>query len=328
MVAATAANLFYATGFFGGGVGVVAPDRTTVVTSALEAERVEEQGTEVDVVVAKKWAEVPAAVARLVKGRAVVDDDRSFRHVERFRAEPAAFLEARRVKDAQELERIRKASRVQDKAFEALEAAIRPGRTEWQVAAEVMRDALENHATNSSSDSALSPVIIAGGPNGALPHSELTGRRLGKGDFVVADIFFRYEGYHSDQTRTFAVGSATSEMKRSYAAVLDAQEEAQALVTTGTECGAVSAAAFAALRRKRLDRYLIHGVGHGVGIDIHEAPSISVGNRVKLQLNDVVTVEPGVYFKGRYGVRIEDTIRVDRRPEQLTKYTKELVTVG
>jgi Xaa-Pro aminopeptidase len=328
VVVASTANLFYVTGFFGSGVGMVTPEKTVVVTGTLEAERVAALGTDVEVVVVKRWAEVPAKVSKLVKGRALVDDDASFRSERRFSRSPETFLEARRVKDRLELERIRKASRVQDKAFAAIESSLKPGKTEWEVAAEVMKVALENGATQSSSDSALSPVIIAGGPNGALPHSELSGRKVRRGDFVVADIFLRYEGYHSDQTRTFAVGTPTSDMKRAYAAVLESQLESQAKAVEGAECGAVSDAAFAALKRHRLDRYLIHSVGHGVGIDIHEAPSVTKGSRVRLLRDDVVTIEPGVYFAGRYGIRIEDTLRVDAKPEQLTKYTKELVTVG
>jgi Xaa-Pro aminopeptidase/Xaa-Pro dipeptidase len=169
---------------------------------------------------------------------------------------------------------------------------------------------------------------VASGPNGALPHSELTARRIKEGDFVVADIFFRYRGYNSDETRTFAVGSATAEMKRHYATVLEAQESALDIIREGTVCEDVHMAAVKVLRKAGVEKYLNHSVGHGVGIDIHEMPPIGKGSKSRLLANDVVTDEPGIYFPGRYGIRIEDTVKTGRKPVLLTKFTKELLTVG
>ncbi|HXZ44692.1 MAG TPA: M24 family metallopeptidase, partial [archaeon] len=203
-----------------------------------------------------------------------------------------------------------------------------PGKTEWQLAAEVVRVALERGMTPSSSSSSLGPIIIASGPHGAYGHSELSNRRLREGDFVVADLFFRYQGYHSDETRTFAIGTVSPEMKRHYEVVKEAQAEALSLARAGTICEDVHRAAVGVLRHHRLDRYLNHSVGHGVGIDIHELPSIARGSRSRLEKNEVITDEPGVYFRGKYGIRIEDTLVVGSKPEVLTWYTKDLVTCG
>ncbi len=331
-MAMTGANLFYLTDFWGGGAAMVRPDKTVVVTSPLEADRAGEMGQEVEVVVAKRWKDVPGVLMKhLGKGGVVVDEDRrphAGRGPKRFVVKPELFLQARRVKDEVEIERIQKASRGLDRIFEALTEELRPGRTEWEVAAEVMKVATASGLTPSGSDSALSPTIIASGENGALPHSELTNRKIKVGDFVVADIFFRYHGYNSDSTRTFAVGSADMEMKRNYAAVLEAQESALELIREGTTGEDVNEAAVAVLRKHRVDKYLNHSVGHGVGIDIHELPGIAKGIKTKLLRNDVVTDEPGVYFRGRYGIRIEDTVKTERKPVVLTRFTKELVTVG
>jgi len=192
----------------------------------------------------------------------------------------------------------------------------------------VMKTATANQLTPSGSDSALSPTILASGPNGALPHSELTTRKIRNGDFVVADIFFRYHGYNSDETRTFAVGSATAEMKKHYAAVLDAQESALDLIKEGTVCEDVHMAAVKSLRKAGVEKYLNHSIGHGVGIDIHEMPPIAKGSKSKLLANDVVTDEPGIYFQGKYGIRIEDTVKTGKNPVVLTRFTKELMVVG
>jgi len=223
---------------------------------------------------------------------------------------------------------LRRACRGTDKVFEALQDELLPGKTEWELAAEAAKVALEQRMTMSNSDSSLGPVIIASGPHGAYGHSELSNRKLKAGDLVVADLFFRYEGYHSDETRTFAIGTVSGEEKRNYAIVKEAEQAALDEIRDGVTCGSVSDAAMQVLRRHKVAKFLNHSVGHGVGIDIHELPRITKGNRMKLVKNDVITDEPGVYLVGRYGIRIEDTVRVDRKPEVLTKFTKDLVVCG
>jgi len=329
VAALTPANVFWLTGFWGGGAAIALPDRTVVVTSPLEADRARETGKEVEVVVAGTWKEVPEALMkRVAKGPLVADDDSLLRARAGVTMDPTLFLNARRTKDAGEVDRIRRASAGLDKVFREIPEIIRPGRTEWQAAAEVMKVATEEGLTPSGSDSALSPVIVASGENGALPHSELTSRKFRSGDFVVVDIFFRHQGYNSDSTRTFAVGTVNAGMKKNYAAVREAQEAALDVAVEGEVCERVHLAAVHVLHRHGVDKYLNHSVGHGVGIDIHELPSIARGNKVKLERNDVVTDEPGVYISGKYGVRIEDTLVVGRRPTVLTRFTKDLVTCG
>jgi len=328
-VAATAANMFYLTDFFGGGVAIVHPDKTVVVTYPLEADRAEEVCKEAEVVVVRRWTDAWKVVEKhLGKGKVVLDDYEAATKSKRFMAMPELFLEGRRVKDEQEIERIQKACAGTDKVFEALPHELKPGRSEWQIAAEVMKLATEQGMAPSNSDSSIGPIIIASGPHGAYGHSELSGRRLREGDFVVADLFFRYEGYNSDETRTFAIGTVSSEMKTHYRAVREAQAAAFEAGREGAECGVVNDAAVKVLKRYGVDKLLNHSVGHGVGIDIHELPKIAKGNRVKLVRNDVITDEPGVYLVGKYGIRIEDTIRVDRKPALLTGFTRDLVTCG
>jgi len=325
----TPANVFWLTGFWGRGAAIVLPDRAVVITSPLEADRARETGKEAEVTVVGAWNEVPEALMRRVGNEAVVaDDDSSLRGRKGVSMEGSLFLRARRTKDAEEIQRISRASAGLDKVFVEMPRIIMPGRTEWDAAAEVLKIATEQGLTPSGSDSALSPVIVASGANGALPHAELTSRKFRKGDFVVVDIFFRYEGYNSDSTRTFAVGGATSEMKRHYSAVREAQAAALELAVEGKACGRVHQAAVDVLKSHGVDRLLNHGVGHGVGINIHEFPAVARGNKQELEKNDVITDEPGIYFPGRYGIRIEDTLVVGRRATVLTKYTRDLVTCG
>ena len=329
VVAATAANVFWLTDFWGGGNAVVYDDRTVIFTSPLEVDRAEKLGHEVEVVMTKTWAQVPMEIVkRLGNGKMLVDNDMAFRARKGVECNPGAFLRARSVKDEVEVSRIKRASAVQDKIFGAFENEIRPGRSERDIASEAMKIAISSGLTPSGSDSALSPIIIASGPNGALPHGELSGRKVKPGDLVVADIFFRYEGYNSDETRTFSVGTPTAEVKGRYGAVLEAQEDALDAMKQGVRCAAVNEAAVSTLRRHGVDKYLNHSIGHGVGIDIHESPAISRTSTDTLEKGHVVTDEPGVYFPGKYGIRIEDTVVIGRRPELLTHYTKELVSVG
>lgn len=330
VAAMTAPNLFWLTSFFGGGAAIVHPDKTVVITSPLEADRAGELCQEAEIVVVKGWKEVGKEIERqLEKGSVLVDEEVRSGKSGRFKKSPQLFVDARRTKDEAEVELIRRACAGTDKTYEALEKTMKPGKTEWQLAAEVMKVALENGLTPSNSDSSLGPVIIASGPHGAYGHSELSDRKVREGDFVVADLFFRYKGYNSDETRTFAVGTVSSEMKRHYEVVKEAQAAALDAARPGTACGAMNEAAVAVLRRNRMDKLLNHSIGHGVGIDIHEMPGIFKGNKVKLQKNDVVTDEPGVYLVGKFGVRIEDTLVVGgKRPEVLTRFTKDLVTCG
>ena len=328
-VAMTAANLFYLTDFWGGGAAIVEPEKTIVVTAPLEADRAEEMAHEAEVVVVRKWDDFPSQLSKLAGGgKIAVDDDRALKSDPGFVRMPEAFLEARRIKDRQEVDRITKASAGLDRIFEETPRLLKPGKTEWEVAAEMMKIATLEQMVPPFSDSALSPVIVASGPNGALPHSELTARKIRRGDLVVVDIFFRYLGYHSDATRTFAVGSATAEMKRDYAAVLEAQLAALDMVTPGTICGDIHSEVVSTLEKRGVAKLFNHGTGHGVGIDIHELPRIGSGTASKLAAGDVVTDEPGIYKAGKYGIRIEDTVQVGTKTKVLTKYTKELVTSG
>jgi Xaa-Pro aminopeptidase/Xaa-Pro dipeptidase len=310
-------------------MAIVDDDRTMIFTSLLEADRAAKLGNEVEVVTAQTWADVPLVVMKkLGNAKMMIDDDMSFRGRKGVTCAPDTFVQARSVKDEVEVARIKRASAIQDRIYRALETEIRPGRSERDIAAEAMKIAISSGLAPSGSDSALSPIIVASGPNGALPHGELSGRKVRQGDLVVADIFFRYEGYNSDETRTFSVGAPSQEMKGRYRAVLEAQEAVLEAIRPGVKCNEVNEVGVVALRHRGVDRYLNHSIGHGVGIDIHESPAISRTSKDTLARGQVVTDEPGVYFRGKYGIRIEDTVFVGKRAEPLTHYTKEFVEVG
>ena len=181
------------------------------------------------------------------------------------------------------------------------------------------------------------PTIIASGARSALPHGRATEQAIAPGGFVVCDFGVILAGYCSDQTRTVWMGAASGakesgapekDARRAYDAVKDAQEAAISAVRPGASVGEVDAAARKVLRKARLGRYFTHSTGHGVGLEIHEAPRVAAGQKEVLQPGMVITIEPGVYFPGKWGVRIEDMVAVTEGGcEVLTPTGKEFLAI-
>ena len=319
-------NLFYLTDFWGGGIGIVRKDATILVTSVMEEKRANESGKEVEVVTAWSRLQQNELVSKHLKGRTLTDEYDA--KMGKATVDPGLFIAIRRRKDQEEMTRIAKASEKLDMIYGMLEGWIRPGRTEREVAADVMKLAIEEGLSPLGAEGSLSPIIVASGENGSYPHAELSDRKLRSGDMVVADIFFRYDGYCSDCTRTYAVGRVSQQMRDVYQAVLDAEVRGVELAKKGVSAKTVHEGVTAVLREQKLDQHFTHGTGHGVGIDIHESPSIGRTSADRLREGDVVTVEPGVYFPGEYGIRIEDTLAISDGTKVLFESTKELLELG
>lgn len=210
----------------------------------------------------------------------------------------------RAVKDCREAEIIKKAQTITDKAFSHILGFLKPGISEREVALEIEFFMRKNGAEGASFD-----VIAATGAHGAMPHAEPDGRKIEAGDFVVMDFGCLLEGYRSDMTRTVCVGKATDEMKKIYHTVLSAQLSSLELIREG----AIPSQIHMNAQRIIDEAYpgsFGHGLGHGVGMDIHEKPNLSPRNSVPLRQGNVVTVEPGIYIDGFCGVRIEDMVMV------------------
>lgn len=317
-------NLFYLTDFWGGGIGIVGRDSTLIVTSVMEEQRARECAREAEVLPTKGTAAMYESAKKRARGKVLTDQyDENFRGV----VNAGLFLEARRKKDSEEIRRIAEGSRRVEKLYRLLEREIRPGRSEREIAAEVMRLATAQGLSPLASEGSLSPIIIASGPNGALPHAELGERKVRSGDMLVADIFFRYRGYCTDCTRTYGVGRVSKERRAGYEAVLEAQIRGVELTKSGASSKEIHAGVVSVLNNRGLAKYFTHGTGHGVGIDIHERPSIGGSSEDVLVEGDVVTVEPGIYIPGEYGVRIEDTLAIGRGTRNFFEYTKELLVL-
>ena len=172
------------------------------------------------------------------------------------------------------------------------------------------------------------PTIIASGARSALPHGRASEQSIAPGGFVVCDFGVILAGYCSDQTRTVWVGEESKEARRAYDAVREAQEAAIAAVRPGATVGEVDAAARKVLVKAGLGRYFTHSTGHGVGLEIHEPPRVAAGQTEILKPGMVITIEPGVYFPGKWGIRIEDMVAVTASGrEVLTPTSKDFVAV-
>lgn len=230
----------------------------------------------------------------------------------------------RTVKDDDELRVLRAAAAIADAALETVVGQGLRGRTESDVAW-----AVEQALRAGGAEAVAFPTIVAAGPRGALPHAIPGEAVVGDGDLVVIDMGARLEGYHSDITRTFAVGRVRAEERAVYEIVLAAQLAGLSAVRDGVECRAVDAAARGVIDAAGYAESFGHGTGHGVGLEIHEQPRVNRDSRRRLAPGMVVTVEPGIYLEGRCGVRIEDMVVVTAGAcERLTLFAKELRVVG
>ncbi len=229
----------------------------------------------------------------------------------------------RAVKAPEEVAAITAAQRIAEQALEELLNMIRPGVTEKELAAELTYRMLRLGGEGNSFD----PITITGA-NTSKPHGVPGDAVIREGDFVTMDFGTIVDGYHSDMTRTVAVGHATDEMRRVYDTVLRAQAAGIALMTPAHTGAEVHNAAAAVIAAAGYGEYFGHGFGHGVGLEIHEAPSASPRNDQPLPAGAVVTAEPGIYLPGRFGVRIEDMILVtEAGPTDLTAAPKELLII-
>jgi Xaa-Pro aminopeptidase len=213
--------------------------------------------------------------------------------------------ELRMIKDETEIELLAKACAITCSAFEGLLTAIRPGQSEREYAV-----LLERAMVDLGAEALAFDTIVASGPNGAIPHHSPSDRRFERGDLITIDCGARYQGYHADMTRTVALGEPAAWQREIYDLVATAQLAGVVAAVPGADIGDVDAAARDIIEAAGYGANFQHGLGHGVGLQVHEAPIMGYGRTGRLIDRVPVTVEPGVYLSGQGGVRIEDTLVV------------------
>ena len=328
-------NVRYLTGYSGSnGLALIGPDQRTFVTDFRYVEQAaEEVDTSFERVRAPQdlVASVPDLLGEGGPIRVGFDDAnvsvKEHRRLGDLLGERVKLISAgglverlRRVKDAAEVAEIAAAARIADEAWEAVVVAGLEGRTERSVAI-----SLELAMRERGADAASFGSIVASAGRGALPHAQPGDAVIARGDLVVIDWGALHAGYHSDCTRTVAVGTVGEAEREAYALVLDAQLAGLGAVRAGADGRAVDAIARKIITAGGHGDHYGHGLGHGVGLDIHEAPRLSQRSVDTLSTGEVVTVEPGVYLPGEFGIRIEDLVVVtDDGCDVLTGLTKEL----
>ncbi|MGF6882480.1 Xaa-Pro aminopeptidase [Nocardia sp. GAS34] len=335
-------NIRYLTGFTGSNAALLvyawdtAEDRTVICTDGRYITQVGEQVPDLRAEIARASARrIVELAGEWQTGRVgyeshivTVDEHRGFVAQAtglELVAAPGLVEQLRMVKDGYEVEQLRAACAAGDAALAALieRGALRPGRTERQVARDLEWLMFEHGA-----DAVAFETIVATGVNSAVPHHRPTDAVLATGDFVKLDFGAVVNGYHSDMTRTLALGAPDDWQCEVYALVRESQRAGRKALKPGAGCAEVDAAARGVIEAAGHGELFVHGLGHGVGLRIHEAPGLAKTGTGTLLDGVAVTVEPGVYFPGRGGVRIEDTLVVhEGGSELLTLTSKDLIVV-
>ena len=327
------ANVRWLTGFTGsnGTVVVLGSGEALLVTDSRYAEQAPAQladagcSAEVEVVVARRAAH---AVAERLGEAARLGLEDSVAWSEQIRWSEAvdastvplteAVEEMRAVKDPAELARMQAAARIADGALAANEPMLRPGVTEAQ-----LQRSLDDAIRAAGSSGPAYDTIVASGPNSALPHARPTEREFQAGDLVIVDVGATVDGYRSDMTRSFVLGDPDEQAEAMLELVGRSQSAGVEAVCPGVEAGDIDGACRSVIEEAGMGEAFVHGSGHGVGLDVHELPRVTSGSSAVLEPGNVLTVEPGVYFPGVGGARVEDLLVVtDDGCRPLTRYPK------
>ncbi|HNW86615.1 MAG TPA: aminopeptidase P family protein [Candidatus Limiplasma sp.] len=329
------ANQFYLTGFTGEGLAVVGGNGGAVVTDFRYVEQAQRQCAGFEVLSVAKGQTHEEIVAMLCArwnlNTLYYEEDgmtvRAFREacqtVKGVEWKPLhdEIEHLRQVKDEGEIALIEKACKITGESFERILPQIAEGMTEKELAVKLEYDMLAHGA-----DSLAFSTIVAAGANGSLPHAVPGDYRIRRGDMITMDFGAKVGGYCADMTRTVALGAPSDEMKRVYQTVQTAQQRSKDAVMAGADCRAIDAIARDYIDAQGYRGCFGHGLGHSLGIEIHESPRLNAVALSTLSANQLMTVEPGVYLPGVGGVRIEDTVVVAQGGcRTLTLPTKELL---
>ncbi|SEM27569.1 Xaa-Pro aminopeptidase [Mesobacillus persicus] len=326
-------NRRFMTGFTGtAGAVLITVDKALFITDFRYTEQAAKQCEGYEVI--KQKGTIAAEVAELAKKLEVKklgfeEDHVAFSTFKVFEKEVQAELvpvsgeieKLRLIKNGTEIKILKEAAKIADAAFTHILDFIRPGKTELQVSNELEFFMRSLGATSSSFD-----IIVASGYRSALPHGVASDKVIEAGDFVTLDFGAYYEGYVSDITRTIAVGQPTEKLKEIYNIVLEAQLRGVNGIKPGLTGKQADALTRDYITEKGYGEYFGHSTGHGIGLEVHEGPGLSVKSDIVLEPGMVVTVEPGIYIPGLGGVRIEDDIIItEEHNERLTHSSKELI---
>lgn len=335
-----AANLLYFAGFPGTAcILIPKKGKSTIYVYSTNYEQTKAEAKEFKVELVKTGEDPATKISKKVKASktkklgldtitgvpAVADYlklKKALRGIAKIKIDNEPIRTLRKIKDEHEIKLMQKAGELTSEGMKAAYETIKPGVREYEVAAEI-----EYAMRKKGSWGTAFETIVASGVRSAFPHGGCTDRKIRKGDLVVVDIGATYQYYCSDMTRTITAGKPSAKQKKIYEIVRQAQEKAYQAVKPKAKAKDIDAIARKAIKDAGYDRHYVHGLGHGVGLEIHEPPTLNTTSKDRLAVGNVVTIEPGIYIVDFGGIRIEDTILVQKRKgEKLTKgpYTLEI----
>jgi Xaa-Pro aminopeptidase len=333
-IISTKHNRYYLSGFSGStALLYIDQEKAVLVTDFRYMEQASKQASEFTVIEHKKgvFLEISRLIKEQAPGRIGFEEEESyvfFRHLSKVAKENNADLavidhliwDSRQVKSGLEIEAIRSAAAIGDKGFQFMLDTIKPGMSERNIAVE-----LECYMKRQGAQDVSFETIIASGERSSLPHGVASDRILHAGELVVMDFGCIYDGYCSDMTRTIGIGSLSDKQREIYGIVKDAQQKALESTKSGMTSSALDEIARKHIRDLGYGEQFGHSLGHGVGLEIHEAPRIGENDLTVLTEDMIITIEPGIYLDGQFGVRIEDLVCVkDQGYELMNHATKEL----
>ncbi len=328
-------NLFYLTGFWGEAIGILeSGGNTTIVAPELEIGRAKEESENCNVITGERGVGLISTLVTKINKNKVCTDCNDFslmtslkKSIPKIKSSTEPFYNSRIIKDEKEIKILKKGSKIIDEMFDICSKKMKVGQKESELQAILMAYAMEQQMYDTGYKSTLNPLIIAGGPNGALPHAQVTQRKFRKNDLVVVDLTLRYKGYVSDSTRTFAIGKISQQASEAYEIVKESQKLGLKAVKPNVSCKDVDLACREFIEDKNYGKYFIHSTGHGIGLEVHEVPTVSHQSETLLKENMAITVEPGIYIPNKFGIRIEDSLIVKQKQIVMHKFTKELITI-
>ena len=329
-------NLIYFTGFSGANALLIPAkgESTTYVYGVNYAQaKAEITGTKLELI--ERGMKLTDEIAKQIKAQKIeklavdtlsVEDwlvlAKSIGSEEIFSIEPNFIKDLRKVKDYEEIELMRKAAELTSQGIHVASETLTEGMREYEVAAEI-----EYAMRKQGCQGTAFETIVASGAYSAFPHGGCSERKIRKGDLVVVDVGAVYKSYRSDMTRTFTVGKSSEKQKMLYQTVKLAQDKAFEAIKPEAKATDVDAAARNVIADEGYGEYFVHGLGHGVGLEIHEPPTLSPDSKDTMVAGNVVTVEPGLYLVDYGGIRIEDTVLVTMNgAEKLTDGNYKLDT--
>ena len=337
-------NIFYITGFWGEGIALCTDNGTRLIAPKLEITRAQEQSKDCEIISSDRGSDLVSTfmLETSRKELSICTDCDDYSMIEAIRQgggdgkksfimiDKGPFFQSRLIKDEDEIKAIAKVARILDNLYQICVEEIKIGLSERDLQAKLIFEAMKMGANPSSYKSTLNPLIIASGSNTSLPHAEVSDRVFSKGDMIVIDLTLRHGGYIADATRSFVLCSASAEMKKVYDIVKRSQQAGLDVLKDGITSGEVDASCRDLIDKEGYAKYFIHSTGHGIGLDVHEPPWLRTKNREIIKTNMALTIEPGIYLEDKFGVRIEDSVIINKRgikgkAESLNKFTKDLI---